>query len=103
MMFNAPPPSPMVSVGNASLTALRSNQPPKFACILVVGITGTGKTTIGRQLVNELNEDKLGWSFFSGSDHMKTSLSRPAPWDTTKDVFDALSKRIDDLMAKQTN
>eukprot|EP00742_Colponemidia_sp_Colp-10_P012474 GILJ01014021.1.p1 GENE.GILJ01014021.1~~GILJ01014021.1.p1 ORF type:complete len:997 (+),score=200.50 GILJ01014021.1:2-2992(+) len=97
--FNA---SMNVSVGNASLAALRSNAPAKFACVILIGLPSSGKTTVGRQLVRELSEDKMGWSFFSGSDYLKETATKKAPWETTRDVFDGLGAYVDEIIANQT-
>ncbi|ORC91203.1 uncharacterized protein TM35_000062080 [Trypanosoma theileri] len=92
-----------VSVGNATLAALVSKEPPKFSCVLLSGIPGVGKTTMGRELVSELKRDGLGWVFFSGADFLAgTTAKRPA-WETTKEVFDALQKRLDELLEQQKN
>eukprot|EP00658_Telonema_sp_P-2_P079919 TRINITY_DN7860_c0_g1_i2.p1 TRINITY_DN7860_c0_g1~~TRINITY_DN7860_c0_g1_i2.p1 ORF type:complete len:1101 (-),score=337.73 TRINITY_DN7860_c0_g1_i2:1458-4724(-) len=95
--------SPSISVGNATFQAYTSKEPPKFACVLVIGLPSSGKTTVARQLVSELVEDKFAWEFFSGSEHIPESnaLSRPPTWDTTKAVFDALSDKIDALLESQ--
>lgn len=100
-MFFAPPPSPSVMVGNASLAALRSKEPPKFSCVLLVGPPSSGKTTIGREAVASLSVDGMSWSFFSGGDHLKDAERRPTFWESTKEVFDALSTRLDQLLAGQ--
>lgn len=91
-----------VSVGNASLAALRSNAPAKFACVILIGLPSSGKTTVGRQLVRELSEDKMGWSFFSGSDYLKETTTKKAPWETTRDVFDGLGAYVDEIIANQS-
>ena len=95
--------SPSISVGNATFQAYTSKEPPKFACVLVIGLPSSGKTTVARQLVSELVEEKFAWEFFSGSEHIPESnaLSRPPAWDTTKAVFDALSEKIDALLESQ--
>ncbi|CUE62474.1 Hypothetical protein, putative [Bodo saltans] len=100
-LFFAPPPSPSVNVGNASLVALRSKEPPKFCCVLLVGPPSSGKTTIGREAVASLTADNMSWSFFSGSDHLKDAERRPAFWESTKEVYDALANRVDQLLATQ--
>uniref|UniRef100_A0A0A9X6X5 Uncharacterized protein n=1 Tax=Lygus hesperus TaxID=30085 RepID=A0A0A9X6X5_LYGHE len=46
-----------ISVGNATFAALHSNKPPKFSCIMLSGLPSTGKTTIGRALVQMLRKD----------------------------------------------
>jgi adenylate kinase family enzyme len=89
-----------VNVGNASLHALRTTGPTKFACVLLVGMPRVGKTTIGRGLVDQLDRDSLKWAFFSGGDYLRDTPTRPAPWDTTKDVYDALAHQIDELQAR---
>jgi adenylate kinase family enzyme len=98
----APPSSSVVpvNVGNASLQALRAAGPARFACVLLVGMPRVGKTTIGRGLIAQLEDDNLPWAFFSGGDYLRETSTRPAPWDTTKDIYDALSKKIDDLQMK---
>ena len=94
--------TPQISVGNATLMAKRSQHPPKFSCVLLAGVTGVGKSTAGRQLTQELNEDKLGWHFFSGADYLKDAPSaKPATWDVTKSVFDGLNETLDSLLARQ--
>lgn len=100
----APPASPLVNVGNASLAALRSNVPPKFCCILLIGIPGVGKTTVGRDVVASLQDDKIPWQFFSGSNFVKEGPTpyKTTPWETTKFVFDALGQKLDALLAKQS-
>lgn len=90
-----------VSVGNATLVALNSKEPPKFSCVLLSGIPAVGKTTIGRSLVNSLKTDGMGWAFFSGGDFLADSQVKRSVWDTTTDVFDALSFRLDELLAQQ--
>jgi len=92
-----------VNVGNASLQALRAQGPARFACVLLVGMPRVGKTTIGRDLVNQLKQDDLHWSFFSGGDYLRDTPMRPAPWDTTKDVYDALSTKLDELQKSTAN
>lgn len=92
---------PRVSVGNASLAALNSKEPPKFSCVLLSGVTAVGKTTVGRELVNSLKTDGMGWAFFSGADFIGDSSTKRTVWETTKEVFDALSKRLDELLEKQ--
>ncbi len=92
-----------VSVGNATLAQKRSTVPPKPGCVLLAGITAVGKTTVGRQLVTELNDDKLGWEFFSGADFIKeTANAKPTNWETTKSVFDGLNEFLDKILARQS-
>lgn len=117
MMPPPPPPPPMplplplppptvaanarVSVGNATLAALNSKEPPKFSCVLLSGIPAVGKTTLGRELVNSLKTDGMGWAFFSGADFLTEQQGKRSIWETTKDVFDALSSRLDELLERQ--
>ncbi|CAG9567111.1 conserved hypothetical protein [Leishmania major strain Friedlin] len=109
MMPPPPPPPPpptvaanaRVSVGNATLAALNSKEPPKFSCVLLSGIPAVGKTTLGRELVNSLKTDGMGWAFFSGADFLTEQQGKRSIWETTKDVFDALSSRLDELLEKQ--
>ncbi|KAG5508666.1 hypothetical protein JIQ42_08454 [Leishmania sp. Namibia] len=108
MMPPPPPPPPpsasanaRVSVGNAVLAALNSKEPPKFSCVLLSGIPAVGKTTLGRELVNSLKTDGMGWAFFSGADFLTEQQGKRSIWETTKDVFDALSSRLDELLEKQ--
>ncbi|KAG5488120.1 hypothetical protein LSCM1_08186 [Leishmania martiniquensis] len=105
-----PPPPPLppsasanarVSVGNAMLAALNSKEPPKFSCVLLSGIPAVGKTTLGRELVNSLKTDGMGWAFFSGADFLAEQQGKRSIWETKKDVFDALSSRLDELLEKQ--
>jgi adenylate kinase family enzyme len=102
LFFPPPPASPLVNVGNASLAALRSNVPPKFCCVLLVGVPGVGKTTVGRDVVAGLQEDKISWQFFSGSNYIKEGPVRQTPWETTRYVFDALGQKLDAMLAKQS-
>nr|CCC92733.1 unnamed protein product [Trypanosoma congolense IL3000] len=97
----SPSPNARVTVGNALLAAQMWNEPPKFSCVLLSGIPAVGKTTMGRELVNELREDGLGWVFFSGADFIATATGKRAVWETTKEVFDALEKRLDELLEQQ--
>ncbi|CAJ1015676.1 hypothetical protein Q4I30_000723 [Leishmania utingensis] len=90
-----------VSVGNATLAALNSNKPPKFSCVLLSGIPAVGKTTLGRELVNSLKTDGMGWAFFSGADFLTEQQGKRSVWETTRDVFDALSSRLDELLERQ--
>lgn len=101
MFFGANLATPSVNVGNASLAALRSKEPPKFVCVLLVGLPSSGKTVIGRDVVASLNSDKLGWTFFSGSDYLKEGNKQSA-WESAKDVFDALNNKLDAQLAKQS-
>lgn len=94
-------PNVHVSVGNAALQAHQSKLPPKFACVLLIGPPSVGKTTVGRQMVQQLNEDKIPWAFFSGSDYIRNAPTKPTPWETMREVFDALSTFIDGQLAKQ--
>ena len=96
------PASPQVSVGNAALAALRSTAPPKFACVLLVGLPKVGKTTVGRLVIKHLNDEGINWSFFSGGDFIRNDAARSSPWLTTKDIFDALSQKLDDVLSKQS-
>ncbi|CAD2221194.1 hypothetical protein AGDE_14439 [Angomonas deanei] len=95
------PEMPRVSVGNAALAAVRSKEPPKFSCVLLSGIPAVGKTTLGRDLVNSLKEDGMGWAFFSGADFLQDVPHKRSVWETTQEVFDALSKRLDELIEQQ--
>eukprot|EP00796_Vickermania_ingenoplastis_P010739 gene10739-7468_t len=84
-----------VNVGNAALAALESKLPPKFSCVLLTGLPATGKTSVGRKVVQSLVADGLGWSFFSGADVI--SGEKRSTWDSVKEVLDALSNRLDEL------
>ncbi|EKF37653.1 hypothetical protein MOQ_002151 [Trypanosoma cruzi marinkellei] len=95
------PKNTRVSVGNASLAALVSKEPPKFSCVLLSGVPAVGKTTMGRELVNELRRDGLGWIFFSGADFIAGTTAKRPVWETTKEIFDALQKRLDELLEQQ--
>ncbi|TPP49201.1 AAA domain family protein [Leishmania donovani] len=95
------PASISMPVGNATLAALNSKEPPKFSCVLLSGIPAVGKTTLGRELVNSLKTDGMGWAFFSGADFLTEQQGKRSIWETTKDVFDALSSRLDELLEKQ--
>ncbi|EAN76489.1 hypothetical protein, conserved [Trypanosoma brucei brucei TREU927] len=100
-VLSASSPSAKIIVGNASLAAHVSNDPPKFSCVLLSGISAVGKTTMGRELVNELQADGLGWVFFSGADFISAPTTRRAVWETTKEVFDALEKQLERLLDQQ--
>ncbi|CCW71312.1 unnamed protein product [Phytomonas sp. Hart1] len=95
------PQQAKVSVGNASLAAFNSKEPPKFSCVLLAGPPAVGKTTLGRELVNSFKADGLGWAFFSGADFLPEGSTKHSLWEKTKDVFDALSKRLDALLEQQ--
>ncbi|KAG8342940.1 hypothetical protein ERJ75_000257400 [Trypanosoma vivax] len=90
-----------VSVGNASLAALVSKEPPKFSCVLLSGISAVGKTELGRALVEELQSDGLGWFFFSGADLQTESMKKKPTWEVTAKVFDALGEFLDELLEQQ--
>ncbi|KPA73707.1 hypothetical protein ABB37_09628, partial [Leptomonas pyrrhocoris] len=90
-----------ISVGNATLAALNSKEPPKFSCVLLSGIPAVGKTTLGRELVNSLKTDGMGWAFFSGADFLVEQQGKRSVWETTREVFDALSTRLDELLEQQ--
>lgn len=76
-------------------------QPSTPQVVVVMGVAGSGKTTVGRLLAEE-----LGWSFFDGDDyHPPANVAKMAGGQPLTDAdraawLDALRTLIDDCLAR---
>lgn len=79
-------------------SADESSIPFHFPCVLIAGMPSSGKTTIARKLVDELRSNGDPWHLFSGAD-VQMSKEKMSTWDSIRDVFNALSVHLDELVA----
>jgi gluconokinase len=83
---------------------LRKNQSDEFMIILIMGVAGSGKTTVGKRLASE-----LGWTFYDADDYHpranveKMSRGLPLTDEDREPWLDALRALTDAAVARREN
>ncbi|MET7367820.1 gluconokinase, GntK/IdnK-type [Streptomyces sp. NPDC005566] len=98
-MYGSPPPEDLTS-GTPTVTAHDEACGPSIQLVLIVGVSGSGKTTVGRLLA-----DRLGWSYRDADEfHSATARAGMAAGQALTDTdrepwLDAISAWLDHEIA----